>query len=63
MIKVPFEILRQQVDLLYAKKFDENDVDAINRHCEFISDFIEAAGWDTDDYLRHVEPRSNQLSN
>jgi hypothetical protein len=62
-MKIQFEILQKTVDELYAKEFDENDTNAINKHCEFIHDVIVAAGWCPDEYLRMIPPRSGKFSN
>lgn len=51
MNKVPFAILNLEVEKLYAKEFPKDATKAIEAHCEFITDFIEACGWTTDEYL------------
>lgn len=53
-IKIPYLQLSFEVDKLYSKQFDENDTDSIDEHCEFISEFIDACGWDPDDYIRNM---------
>jgi hypothetical protein len=52
MLKLPFDYVDREVDKLYQKEFDSSEVDAINKHCEFIADFIRACGWTEDEYIR-----------
>lgn len=52
MIKLPYAYVTQEVDKLYDKKFEENDLDGINKHCDFIREFINACGWTEEAYIR-----------
>lgn len=60
MIKVAFETLDFQVAHMYTKKFDEDDIQAINQYCENIAEFIKACGWDEESYIqRLMRPEGN----
>jgi hypothetical protein len=50
-MKVPYEILAEQVEKLYAKQIDDRDTVAIEAHITYIEKFIEACGWDITDYM------------
>jgi hypothetical protein len=50
-MKVPYEILAEQVEKLYAKQIDESDDAAIEAHITYIEKFIEACGWEPNEYL------------
>lgn len=50
--KLPYSYVSQHVDKLYEKQFDESDVNGINKHCDFIREFINACGWDETDFIR-----------
>lgn len=51
MIKISYEILAAQVDLLYATQFQDTQIKEIEEHCEYIATFIEACGWSIDEYM------------
>lgn len=51
MIRLPWAQLSIEVDKLYNKVFDENDIKGINEHCNFIVEFIHAAGWTEEEYM------------
>jgi hypothetical protein len=55
-MKLPYQYVARHVDELYLKPIDPRDVDGINKHCEFIRDFINACGWNEDDLLRTMYP-------
>jgi len=60
MSKVAFETLDLQVASMYQKKFDENDIEAINKYCESIAEFIKACGWTEEEYVqRLMKPQGN----
>jgi hypothetical protein len=60
MPKVAFEMLDLQVAQMYTKKFDDNDIEAINKYCESIADFIKACGWTEESYVqRLMRPEGN----
>jgi hypothetical protein len=64
-MKLPYDYVSREVDKLYDKQFDENDVDSINKHCDFIRDFINACGWTEEEYLRALfgfAPLDNKLN-
>lgn len=48
-MKLPYAQLYVQVGKLYD--YTLTDEKAIEEHCEFIRQFIEAAGWNVDDYI------------
>jgi hypothetical protein len=52
MIKQPYYYVAAQVDKLYEKKFDESDTISINKHCEFIADYINACGYAEEEFIR-----------
>jgi len=64
--KLPYDYVTREVDKLYEKRFDDSEVDAINKHCEFIADFIRACGWTEEEYIRAMmgfEPLDNKQAN
>lgn len=52
MAKVPFVLLAKQVDKLYEKQIDIDNIEEINKHCEFIAAFINASGYSEEEYIR-----------
>jgi hypothetical protein len=50
--RVPFEVLNVEVSKLYEKQFNPSEVDAINKHCEYIGEFIRACGWSETEFIR-----------
>lgn len=46
-IKQPFEYVDREVDKLYDKKLDGS----LDDHIAFIASFIEACGWDEQEYM------------
>lgn len=59
--KVPFEILFLEVEKLYQKQFPPGAYKAIEEHCEYISQFIEACGWSIDQYQERCYSNKNQV--
>jgi len=60
--KLPYEYVSREVDKLYEKQFEENDLVSIDKHCAFIVDFLNACGWTEDEFIRAMfgfEPLSN----
>ena len=51
MIKLSYEQVLLEVEKLYQVKFNDDEVEAINKHCNFISTYIEACGWDVDEFM------------
>lgn len=51
MIKLPYDYITKEVDKLYDREIDPNDLEAVSRQCEFIQTFIESCGWTTEDYI------------
>mgnify|MGYP003511023371 FL=1 len=51
-MKIPFAYLSAQVDKLYERQFDLNNIFECNNHCTFIQYFILASGWSIDEYIR-----------
>jgi len=51
MGRLPFSYVSYHVDRLYDRSFDENDIEGINKHCEFIAEFIKECGWDEESYF------------
>ncbi len=54
MIRLPLEYVDAEVDKLYDKSFDLSEVEAVNKHCDFIIAFINACGYTEEEYIRHV---------
>lgn len=48
--KLPFEYVSLHVDRMYELPIDESNLEEINKHCEFIAEFIKACGWDEESY-------------
>jgi len=51
MSRVPFLVVALEVEKLYQKVIAEDNDQAIEDHCEFIANYIEATGWQIDEYL------------
>ncbi len=49
-MKVQYEILDLEVSKLYNQKVDSNDTEGVLKHLQFIKFFIEATGWDIQQY-------------
>ena len=60
-MKLPYAQLSVQVNKLYDYKL--TDEKAIEEHCEYIRQFIEACGWDVDDYIRAMMQDGPDFSN
>ena len=57
--KMPLSYVAAEVDKLYERVFDKDDIEGINKHCDFIKSFINACGWSEeqyDDYVAGYEP-------
>lgn len=52
MARVSFEVLNVEVSKLYEKRFHPSEVNAINKHCEYIGEFIRACGWTEEEFIR-----------
>lgn len=66
MNKLPYEYVSREVDKLYEKEFDPSDTETINKHCEFIVDFIRACGWTEEEFIRAMfgfEPIESKPNN
>jgi hypothetical protein len=62
-VKIPFNLLYIEVDKLYRKEFNPNDIKGINAQCEFIGEFIRAAGYTEDEFIRLMCFGSNNKLN
>lgn len=65
MYKLPYEYVSREVDKLYEKQIDPKDLKAIDRHCDFIREFINACGWTEEEYIRAMwgfEPLDSGLN-
>lgn len=51
-IKLPYEYVSKEVDKLYEKQFNIDNQLGIDKHCEFIADFINACGWTEENFVR-----------
>lgn len=49
--RIPFCVVSLEVEKLYQRKFPVGNEKAITEHCEYISTFIEACGWQIDEYF------------
>ena len=47
-----FDYLSKELDKLYEREIPLEDTEAINQHCEFISEFIRAAGWTEEEIVQ-----------
>lgn len=64
MTKIAYPILAMEVERLYQVQFDENDMEAIEKHIDFIATFIRSAGWDEEEYLdRWLQEQNGQQTN
>lgn len=66
MHKQPAEYVMREVDKLYEKQFEDHETNAIEKHCEFIAEFIRACGWTEEEYIRALmgfEPLDNPRLN
>lgn len=50
--KLPYAYVSSHVDRLYDKMFDEDDLVGIDKHCDFIREFINACGYSEDEFIR-----------
>ena len=51
-LKLPYEVVSQQWDKMYAKQFPEGtDEKVIAKYCEDIADFVEACGWTVEEFM------------
>ena len=48
--RLPYSYLQKEVDKLYSKEFDDNDLKGIEAHCDFIAAYIRACGWSEEQY-------------
>lgn len=58
MSRVAFEVVDLHVSKMYNKKFDENDIEGIHKHCESIAEFMKACGWTEEEFVRESIHRS-----
>lgn len=49
-MKINSNILLIEVDKLYQKKFDESDIEGVNKHIYYIRTFINACGYTEEEY-------------
>lgn len=55
MTRLPYTYVSQQLDKMYEKSFQETDpadIEAVNKSCDFIREFINSCGWSEEDYIR-----------
>jgi hypothetical protein len=50
MTKLPYDVLAIQIEKLFEKEMPDND-EEIDQHCQLIDAFIEAAGWNVEEYF------------
>jgi len=65
MLKLPFEYVEREVLKLYEREFDDNDIKGIDAQCSFIVSFINACGWDEEEFMRAMwgfEPLDSGLN-
>lgn len=60
---IPFGVVFAQVEILFSKEFESNDTTGVVEHCDMIRDFIEACGWDVDEYIRRMMRGENKILN
>lgn len=51
-MKIKYEVLAIEVEKLYLKKFNVDQIDEIEAHCNYIIEFIRSAGWTEEEYIR-----------
>lgn len=51
-MKLPFSYVEKEVDKLYEKHYAEQNLKGIHEHCDFIGKFIEACGWEQNNFAR-----------
>ena len=49
--KIPFDIVCFEVEKLYLKDIDESINEQVEKHSEFITNFINACGYTFDEYM------------
>lgn len=59
-VRINFELLDFEVSKLYLKPIDPNDIEGVMKHCDFISQFIEAAGWTCEEYVDQMWSRTHR---
>lgn len=50
-MRLPYNYVSRQVDILFERQFELNQVDDINAWCDFIIGYIESCGWNVNDYV------------
>jgi hypothetical protein len=60
-IKIPYDQVAYQVEVLYQKEFAPEQDAAITKHCEFIAEFIRACGWTEDEYFERWMKEQDKL--
>lgn len=50
-MKVPYPILALEVEKLYAREFNDDQLKEIDEHCKFIAEFIKACGYSEEEYM------------
>jgi hypothetical protein len=58
--KIPYPILALQVEILYQKQFANNDLKAIEDHCQYIAEVIKAMGWSEEEYIERWMQEQDQ---
>ena len=53
-MKIQFEIVALQVERMFEESIILTDVNEINKHFDFIREFIESCGWDYSSYTDRV---------
>jgi len=49
---MPVDYLLRETRKLYDKQIDCNDLNAIDKHCEFIATFIKSCGYTEEEFVR-----------
>ena len=49
--RVQYEIVAIEVERLYARQFPPNSDKEIEKHIQYIVEYLHACGWEEDEYL------------
>ena len=59
-MKIPYEQIAIEVEKLYAQQIDIDDLQAVEEHCNYITQFIESCGWTVEEYtVKSLEDFTN----
>lgn len=55
-MKIPIELLDLELEKIWQAglKINPNDQQKIEEHCRLVESFVEACGFDNEEYIRHM---------